>query len=554
MKLFFTLLSILCCFYSFSQKPVDSLLNKSYNELLKEYHSNRFDNTKEALKNISTYLHKAKKEKDTLKIALAFHWLGRISEAETELKYSDSIISITKNVQNEKYPMVGYATKGYWAYNFGIYNKALDYYLKAFKFTIINYNPDAQKGIKYNIAYLKSICGLYEESNLLYKEELAFIKLQKNYKENNIEDYISVLSNLSSSYLALKKLDSADIYIKKGIKESLRINDTLEYYHFVSTSGYNEYFKRNYKSAIDSLDKAFPFDDDQNSRINYYLYKGKIANDLGQKEKAILNFEKLDSIYEIHKDPVRELPEVYQTFITYYKEKGDTDNQLKYIEKLIAADSVLDANFNYLSTNITKEYDIPLLISEKEGLIERLKNEKRVTNLGLGALGGVSIILVAFLIYYIRKQKVLKKRFEEILNSEPDHKITPQANKKISGVSKEVIAVIQERLTIFETQKEFLDNTITLHTLSKKLDTNSNYLSKVINYYKQKNFSTYLNDLRVEYVIKQLKTSTQFKLYSIKGIAKEVGFNNETSFSKAFYKRTGMYPSYFIKQLEKVKT
>ena len=34
-------------------------------------------------------------------------------------------------------------------------------------------------------------------------------------------------------------------------------------------------------------------------------------------------------------------------------------------------------------------------------------------------------------------------------------------------------------------------------------------------------------------------------------IAQEVGFNNSESFSKAFYKKTGIYPSYFIKQLEK---
>ena len=31
----------------------------------------------------------------------------------------------------------------------------------------------------------------------------------------------------------------------------------------------------------------------------------------------------------------------------------------------------------------------------------------------------------------------------------------------------------------------------------------------------------------------------------------EIGFNNTESFSKAFYRKTGIYPSYFIKEIEK---
>jgi AraC-like DNA-binding protein len=38
---------------------------------------------------------------------------------------------------------------------------------------------------------------------------------------------------------------------------------------------------------------------------------------------------------------------------------------------------------------------------------------------------------------------------------------------------------------------------------------------------------------------------------NMEGIAKEVGFNTAESFSKAFYKRTGMKPSFFINELKK---
>ena len=90
-----------------------------------------------------------------------------------------------------------------------------------------------------------------------------------------------------------------------------------------------------------------------------------------------------------------------------------------------------------------------------------------------------------------------------------------------------------------------------MHNLSKSLSTNSNYLSKIINFYKGKNFSSYISDLRIDYCVEKLKTDEIFIKYSIKAIAFDIGFNNTESFSKAFYKKTGIYPSFFIKELEK---
>ena len=85
--------------------------------------------------------------------------------------------------------------------------------------------------------------------------------------------------------------------------------------------------------------------------------------------------------------------------------------------------------------------------------------------------------------------------------------------------------------------------------LAKELNTNSTYLSKIINVYKEKNFSNYLHDLRIGYAIERLRDDEKFRLYSIKGISEEMGFKTSESFAKAFHKKTGIYPSAFIKTL-----
>ena len=50
---------------------------------------------------------------------------------------------------------------------------------------------------------------------------------------------------------------------------------------------------------------------------------------------------------------------------------------------------------------------------------------------------------------------------------------------------------------------------------------------------------------------KALITSEKLRKYTIKAIAGEFGFNTSESFSKAFYKKHGIYPSYFLSRLEK---
>ena len=51
--------------------------------------------------------------------------------------------------------------------------------------------------------------------------------------------------------------------------------------------------------------------------------------------------------------------------------------------------------------------------------------------------------------------------------------------------------------------------------------------------------------------MEKLKTDKAYSNYTIKAIAKEVGFNTPNAFSKAFKKNTGKYPSEYIKELSK---
>ena len=140
----------------------------------------------------------------------------------------------------------------------------------------------------------------------------------------------------------------------------------------------------------------------------------------------------------------------------------------------------------------------------------------------------------------------------EIQNSVSETIIEPKENTvKTVDLSKEKAVEILKKLDEFEKNKGYLEANINQIDFARKLETNSTYLSKTINQYKNKNFSQYINDLRIEHTITRLSEDKKFRNYSIKAISEEVGFSNSESFSKAFLKKTGYQPSYFIKNSEK---
>ncbi|WP_226294140.1 helix-turn-helix domain-containing protein [Aquimarina algicola] len=120
----------------------------------------------------------------------------------------------------------------------------------------------------------------------------------------------------------------------------------------------------------------------------------------------------------------------------------------------------------------------------------------------------------------------------------------------ISGINPETLQQLLVQLQQFEEQHLYLQPNINVKDLAKSFGSNSSYLSKVVNTYKQKSMSQYINDLRIDYAITTLQTDATFRKYTIKAIAKEIGFNTPEAFAKKFYKRTGIYPSYFVKNLD----
>ncbi|MDE7412560.1 MAG: AraC family transcriptional regulator [Muribaculaceae bacterium] len=86
-----------------------------------------------------------------------------------------------------------------------------------------------------------------------------------------------------------------------------------------------------------------------------------------------------------------------------------------------------------------------------------------------------------------------------------------------------------------------------LAMLAKSVNSNTKYVSKVINDMCGKTFKTYLNEYRIREACHRLTDHDHFGNLTIKAIHQELGFRTTTSFVAAFRKVMGMTPSEYKK-------
>jgi len=544
----------LCSCIAISQNETDSLRLLDIDTLLNRYRASKDVVKKEAYANAA--LQKSKTSNNTLSVIQSYHMLALIYKDEKTLKYCDSIIYLSKDLNDSIYPTTAYLIKGNRFYLERNFKKAIDNYLDANEYATKNYNKRFVIQSNYSIAILRDLIGEHEIALELHQKN--YFESKNDVKRVGVNSYLAYIFALANSYNELKVLDSASYYNNLGVKQSLEAKSSKDYNHFVLNEGVTLFYKERFVRSLDSINKALPYfetSDDAANRAIGYFYKGNCLLKLGKDNEALGFFKKVDSIFLEDYDLMPKLRGAYEFLIRHYKEEGDQDKQLTYIERLISFDSILNSNEVYINKNIIKLYDIPELISEKERLISNLETSKKTSWKVISGLSILTSILLLGFYYQYKKRKLYKKRFLDIINTnksnDKEKHVNVKQNKPELNIAEDIIDTILKGLNKFETQEQFLKQGTNLQDLSKSLKTNANYLSKVVNHYKEKSFINYINDLRIDFAMQRLQDDSLFRQYTIKAVANDVGFKNSESFSKAFHKKAGIKPSYFIRELEK---
>ncbi|WNW01082.1 helix-turn-helix domain-containing protein [Tenacibaculum sp. HL-MS23] len=398
--------------------------------------------------------------------------------------------------------------------------------------------------------------GDYKKALLNYKKGLNRLQTTTEIDERNRNFNSAItITSISDTYIKLKNIDSAKLVLKKAIKQGL---DTLN--NFIRIGFYSQNAKilieeKKYSEALNKIKQLsiLSHKHDPNSG-NYYYYKELTAAYTGLKkyDSAIAVMEKGIEI-GLTKTKEFYLVDDYKTLAKTYKKSGNTKKSNEYFEKYVLNQTALEKNKkNIINSFHNKE--LSSLESEKE-------NQKKTTKYLMITSSSIILLLVLYLLRLSSRKKKDSDRFIKLINKinslEQQQKIIDTKDKIIEeklsiDINKETFNEILAGLHKIEEQHYYLKQECNSYNIARKIKTNTSYLSKVINTHYQKNFNTYINDLRINYVLLKLKKDSKFRAYAVQSISEEIGYKSTDSFTKYFRKRTGLLPSVYIKKLNSI--
>lgn len=534
-----------------AQKEQRQLIDSSYSYLMKSFYGFRRSDAVKAKLYANAYFNKAKRQNKVKALLDGAYFKSIVYKKDSlYLDFVDSLINIHIKKPNKLLPALIYEDKYRFYFEKEQNSLSLKSLIKAINYTEITENDSLKANYNFKLAIFKQKLKEYDQALKLFIESKSYYKNNKLYNKS----YVSLILNLSSLLIEQKKIKKA--FNELDALELVLVNYNMErfngYIHMQRTKAF--FIKSNYISSLKYGEKSLKslYSDGNNRMIQIvYYYMAMASEKINRKENVIKYSKKIDSIQNINNLNNHTIPYAYNILRSFYKSKGDIEKEIFYLEKLIVAERQFTKIYTDLNDGMIKRYNIPKLTKEKKLLINKLEKDINIEKYYKYSLGIISIISIAGITLFYRRQKKMKDQFNLVVNNKSKIFAKKDENTTKINLSENVIKSILIKLNTFESEYEFLNQTITLNSLAKEFETNANYLSKIINHYKENNFSKYLSNLRINYILESLKEDEKIRKYTIKAIAEEAGFKNTESFSNAFQLKTGLKPSYYIRQLNK---
>lgn len=539
-----------------------SLKEKSFDNIIDDFYAHRHsDSLKTAI--LVAYIRKNfLNATDLNKVAESYFtisaWEDKYDNYAAAIATVDSGLQIAERLANKKLLYLGYTKKGNYQFEKGENDLALINYTKAYEISKETGNIKRQLIASTNVGLIK----IQTNDNLgvidLCHENLAAIESSKdkNFEPIKLEIYLALVK----AYINLEQYTEATLYSDIGLAlstEMNRLDSQAKFNAFLgelsSNQGNTEKGHLLFDKAYELIEKA---GGDLVFEIFLKLYVGKTYFLENKYDQAIAELRKGEDLIEKHNVDFLSIQELYIYLAKSYLAIENIKESIKYFNKANDIDAKNDKKRAIIHSKITK-ITLGKLKVEIENIQAKSKQSKLFYGTGITVL---VLIIIGLIVFYKKQQQQNKKRFSALmqqLEKQRQQKLQHEKEATQPETQTEVVEIdekdveILEKLTEFEQKELFLSNESTLVEVAKKIQTNTTYLSKVINTHKEKSFTSYITDLRVDYAIERLSHDRKFRSFTIGAIAQEIGFKRSESFSKAFKVKTGLYPSYFIKQLEK---
>lgn len=446
-----------------------------------------------------------------------------------------------------------------------------------------------------------TIGNIYNHTRHYAKAVTYFIQAKDYYQTkkeyNHQRSYVLSLYCLGKTYWQLKDIDK----LNATIQESEQAIQLLKPKHQQLENAYLEYVKgglaflqKNNGTANKYFTNALTVIKQNGDFTNehvIYLYLGKMLWEQNQKAEAMAYFTKIDALFHEKNFLNYELREAYDYLIAYYNETNQPQLQLNATNSLMALNQQFEKEQQSITSILHQDLENKKISSQWKKLVNKY-------NLWISVLGGFLVLIAGYLFW--KKGKKNKDRISDSNINQVSEKTEVNTIEKTEVADKDVVEIektietvdtientetsieaienksvvenetelretqqqakhttvlsateqrLQDGLEHFEQDKGFLDS-VGLDDLAKQLNTNRSTLSSFLNEHK-KGFNAYINSLRIQQAITDLKVDKELRKKTVKELAVIYGNLHPKTFASLFKVITGEMPALFIENLDK---
>lgn len=457
----------------------------------------------------------------------------------------------------------------------GLYNDALRYWLDYLE--IAGDFPDKTKTDDLLTAYLAvgSVHFTFED----YESAVTFFRKGNDVatKAGREDSRIRFLNNLVGAYTELGDVVRADS-CNEAMNVLARKIDAKGYEHnYLFNKGYIAREKKDYPNALRYMRLSLAEmqkERSHDSPVYAYSEMYAIFESMGQLDSALYYLKRFE---QTANKPYLQL-DCYKGLMRVYTKLGNNDESLRYQNLYFhVSDSVLNSR-DFMQTRNS------WLFNERQQTQQHIAGlEENVFRwrLGIILISIVLVLIVAFVVVLLVQKRKLNamnadlfernrelidlhdrltdewRRRKSVVNADADECEVVKGNDDKGNATAKGIPdteadddkmsdLLARIIEFMETSEKYLDPEFLLSQLAKEVDSNTKYVSQVINERTGQTFRVFINKYRITVAMKRIMDYDAWGHLTIKSIGESVGFKSAANFIAAFKKVTGMTPSVYM--------
>lgn len=438
----------------------------------------------------------------------------------------------------------------------GDYNQAISTYEEAYQLIIANQLSNLQ-----NTCLPPLIKLLADNKN--YSKALYYYNDAIKHNKEIVTTSPSIQNLLVTCYLGLHKPDSARIVLSE------RLNGKERNSFFLNCKMSESYIiEEKEDSAIYFINKAIEINPNIKNLPNYALSTfSYLANLLHKHQKE----QQANYYYSMVEPLMKEFSQVAPLLerqieaLTSFSHFCRSTKQYKKALELIAHRDSIQQLYNEMqkekdSKNLADRLEIQELqfnLEKKDTELEYSRHLMYVIIISIMifmALSPIAFYLIKWKIISSQNKAKKKSPLQETVNNQQDK----QQKATVISPSKSIDrpkSPTQQNTTLFAyihtvviDHNRFLSKDLSIEFVTKEVKSNRDYVSKAVNMCTGMDFTTWINNLRIDYAIAAIHKEPTLDLGTL---SEQCGFKSYATFNRNFKRYKGITPRAFIANINK---